>query len=178
MASYKLDQNVSVFETNIRILGGLLSAHILALDRRRLGITEAFLNIPPHLPYDGKLLDLAVDLGDRLIPAFDTKTGIPYGTVNLLKGVPPKETPISSLAGAGTLYLELGLLSSLSKDPKYAEISRVGMIELFSRRNKKTDLFGAHIDTKTGSWTEAHAGIGSNADSKLQTKARRRQFNV
>ena len=45
MASYKLDQNVSVFETNIRILGGLLSAHILALDRRRLGITEAFLNI-------------------------------------------------------------------------------------------------------------------------------------
>ena len=66
MASYKLDQNVSVFETNIRILGGLLSAHILALDRRRLGITEAFLNIPPHLPYDGKLLDLAVDLGDRV----------------------------------------------------------------------------------------------------------------
>ena len=178
MASYKLDQNVSVFETNIRILGGLLSAHILALDRRRLGITEAFLNIPPHLPYDGKLLDLAVDLGDRLIPAFDTKTGIPYGTVNLLKGVPPKETTISSLAGAGTLYLELGLLSSLSKDPKYAEISRVGMIELFSRRNKKTDLFGAHIDTKTGSWTEAHAGIGSNADSKLQTKAQCRQFNV
>ena len=52
------------------------------------------------------------------------------------------------------------------------------MIELFSRRNKKTDLFGAHIDTKTGSWTEAHAGIGSNADSKLQTKARRRQFNA
>lgn len=165
MASYKLDQNISVFETNIRILGGLLSAHILALDRRELGITEAFLNSPPHLPYDGKLLDLALDLGDRLIPAFETKTGIPYGTVNLMKGVPPKETSISSLAGAGTLYLELGLLSSLSRDPKYAEISRRGMVELFSRRNKKTDLFGAHIDTKTGSWTEAHAGIGSNADS-------------
>ena len=178
MASYRIDQNVSVFETNIRILGGLLSAHILALDRRRLGITEAFLNTPPHLPYDGKLLDLAVNLGDRLIPAFDTKTGIPYGTVNLLKGVPPKETPISSLAGAGTLYLELGLLSSLSKDPKYAEISRRGMIELFSRRNKKTDLFGAHIDTKSGSWTEAHAGVGSNADSKLQTETRCRQLHA
>jgi hypothetical protein len=45
----------------------------------------------------------------------------------------------------------------LSRDPKYAEISRRGMVELFSRRNKKTDLFGAHIDTKTGSWTEAHS---------------------
>ena len=82
MASYKLDQNISVFETNIRILGGLLSAHILALDRRELGITEAFLNSPPHLPYDGKLLDLALDLGDRLIPAFETKTGQRYFTNN------------------------------------------------------------------------------------------------
>ena len=168
MASFNIDQNVSVFETNIRILGGLLSGHILSLDRRKLGVAEAFVEEPPHLPYDGKLLDLAVDLGDRLLPAFVTKTGISYGTVNLISGVPPQETSISSLAGAGSLYLEMGLLSSLTGDPKYAAASRRGMKELFSRRNSKTDLFGAHIDTKTGSWTEPHAGIGSNADSYFE----------
>jgi mannosidase alpha-like ER degradation enhancer 2 len=165
MANFEIDQNVSVFETNIRILGGLLSGHLLALDRRNLGITETFLEVPPNLPYDGRLLELAEDVGRRLLPAFVTKTGIPYGTVNLMSGVPPRETSISSLAGAGSLYLELGLLSALTKNTKFAEVSRRGMIELFSRRNKKTDLLGAHIDTRTGRWTEPHAGIGSNADS-------------
>ena len=60
----------------------------------------------------------------EFLPAFDTKTGIPYGTVNLLKGV-TKETTISSLAGAGTLYLELGLLSSLTKDPSMQMVALV-----------------------------------------------------
>lgn len=50
-----------VFETNIRILGGLLSAHLLAT----------------YPGYDGSLLRLAKDLGDRLLPAFRTPTGTP-----------------------------------------------------------------------------------------------------
>ncbi len=29
----------------------------------------------------------AYDLGKRLLPAFDTPTGIPYGHINLLTGV-------------------------------------------------------------------------------------------
>jgi len=77
------DQIVSVFETNIRVLGGLLSAHLLA----------------NYSDYDGSLLRLARDLGDRLLPAFDTPTGIPYGSVNLRYGVPKNETPITCTAG-------------------------------------------------------------------------------
>ena len=44
---------------------------------------------PPvhHVPgYRGELLALALDLGWRLLKAFDTPTGIPYGAVNLLHG--------------------------------------------------------------------------------------------
>ncbi len=68
--NFDKDLNVSVFETNIRILGGLISAHLLASES------------PQLLPeYDGKMLDLAIDIADRLMPAFQTKTGIPYGTV-------------------------------------------------------------------------------------------------
>jgi ER degradation enhancer, mannosidase alpha-like 2 len=50
---------------------------------------------------------LAVDLGERLLPAFVTPTGIPYGTVNLRYGVPVGETEIASTAGAGTLQSTL-----------------------------------------------------------------------
>lgn len=73
--------------------------------------------------YNGQLLNLALDLGKRLLPAFDTPTGIPYGTValplplafcrcyseflsvvfqvNLRYGVPPQEIDVTCLAGAG-----------------------------------------------------------------------------
>jgi hypothetical protein len=75
--SFDIDICVSVFETNIRVMGGLLSAHVLASD--------ASLRLMPT--YDGCLLDMALDLGERLLPAFDTPTGIPYGTVNMRNGV-------------------------------------------------------------------------------------------
>jgi hypothetical protein len=42
----------------------------------------------PKYEYNNELLTLAIDLGERLLPAFNTKTGIPYGTVNLMYGVP------------------------------------------------------------------------------------------
>lgn len=54
---------VSVFETTIRVLGGLLSAY--------------------DLSGDGVFLNKARELGDRLLGAFDTPSGIPYGHVDL-----------------------------------------------------------------------------------------------
>eukprot|EP00897_Mesotaenium_endlicherianum_P005501 jgi/Mesen1/497/ME000104S10588 len=44
--------------------------------------------------YDGELLRLAEDLGHRLLPAFDTPTGIPYGSINLKHGVAHDETTV------------------------------------------------------------------------------------
>ena len=51
---------------------------------------------------------------DRLLPAFDTPTGMPYGTVNLRTGVPEGETPITCTAGVGTYIVEFGTLSRLT----------------------------------------------------------------
>jgi len=71
------DVNVSLFETNIRMLGGLLSAHLLiTLHGEVAGLSRSFIE-----SYDGSLLRLAVDLADRLLVAFNTPTGMPYGTV-------------------------------------------------------------------------------------------------
>ena len=59
--SFDVDLKVNVFEANIRLLGGLLSAHLLASDAS-LGLMQK--------KYSGELLDLAVDLGKRLMVAF------------------------------------------------------------------------------------------------------------
>ncbi|MFL6254669.1 MAG: glycoside hydrolase family 47 protein, partial [Pyrinomonadaceae bacterium] len=64
--SFDKDIYVQNFEITIRHLGGLISAYQLTNDRR--------------------LLRLAEDLGTRLLPAFESKTGIPYRFVNLRNG--------------------------------------------------------------------------------------------
>lgn len=71
--SFDVDTKPQIFETNIRVLGGLLSAHIFA---NRTGQ-------PFHLPwYQGELLSMAHDLGERFLPAFSTPTGLPYARVS------------------------------------------------------------------------------------------------
>jgi len=106
----RFDKNktVSVFETTIRMLGGLLSAHLIASDSSTgMQVT----------PYHNELLHLAEDLGRRMLPAFETPTGIPFGSVNLVHGVSDDESQVTSTAGGGTLTLEFGVLSRLTGDP-------------------------------------------------------------
>lgn len=125
--NFDADINVSVFETNIRIVGGLLSAHLLS--------HKAGVDLEPGWPCNGPLLRLAEDVAKRLLPAFDTRTGMPYGTVNLRHGVPPKETTITSVAGAGTYIVEFGTLSRLTGDPVYEEAALNALYALFNHRS-------------------------------------------
>lgn len=125
-----------------------------------------------HWVYDGFLLELAVDIGTRLLSAFDTPTGIPYGTVHLQYGVPLGETPIASLAGGGTLSLEFELLSRLSGDERFGKAAKLATRALSRHRSENLNLLGKHIDTRTGSWTETLSGIGSNSDSFIEYLAK------
>ncbi|RHZ23257.1 hypothetical protein DYB37_001309 [Aphanomyces astaci] len=158
-ATFDLDTEVSVFETTIRVLGGLLSAHLFAVDP-----TLQLYSNTSEPAYSGGLLALAADLGDRLLPAFVTPTGIPFGTVNLRRGVPKGETSVASTAGAGSLSIEFTMLSILTKNPIYAQAARQAVRGLFFRRSA-LGLVGKHIDTATGEWTETSSGPGSNSDS-------------
>ncbi|KAJ4422267.1 hypothetical protein N0V82_003128 [Gnomoniopsis sp. IMI 355080] len=100
---FDLDSKVQVFETVIRGVGGLLSAHLFAVGELPINgyhpTTSATsdpddpLELPPiswpnGLEYDGQLLRLALDLAKRLLPAFYTTTGMPYPRVNLRHGIP------------------------------------------------------------------------------------------
>ncbi len=56
--------------------------------------------------YSGGLLRLATDLGDRLLPAFGTPSGIPLSWVNLRK-VSFESLSLLSAAAADSMYHNL-----------------------------------------------------------------------
>ena len=119
---------------------------------------------PASAPYRDQLLPLAADLGRRLLPAFDSPSGIPYGTVNLRHGVSSSESEVASTAGAGSLALEFGVLSMLTGDQRYARLAYGAAQRLFSARSA-AGLVGKHVNIRSLGWTERTAGIGYNADS-------------
>ena len=146
-----LDRKVSVFETNIRILGGLISSHQLAV--KYLSDT-----------YKGHLLDLAVSTAEALLPAFDTPTGIPFNEVNLKHGVNIKAGHATCPAAAGTLLIEFGMLSVLTGDCKYQEVAANAFENIWKLRSRY-NLFGTILDILNGKWGFSEADIGASHDS-------------
>ncbi|XP_037977971.2 ER degradation-enhancing alpha-mannosidase-like protein 3 isoform X1 [Plutella xylostella] len=149
---------VSVFETNIRILGGLLSAHVLAS------------RLKPEVPalqwYAGELLSMAEDLGKRLLPAFNTSTGIPHGRVNLRHGLRGlAESRETCTACAGTMILEMAALSRLTGDPLYEQKAHKAMDRLWKIRHRTSDLMGTVINIHSGDWVRKDSGVGAGIDS-------------
>ncbi|KAI9515693.1 ER degradation-enhancing alpha-mannosidase-like protein 2 [Dissostichus eleginoides] len=156
---FDVDVNASVFETNIRVVGGLLSAHLLS--------GRAGMQLEPGWPCSGPLLRMADDAARKLLPAFQTPTGMPYGTVNLLKGVSPTETPVTCTAGVGTFILEFATLSRLTGDPTFENAARQALRALWKTRSD-IGLVGNHIDILSKKWVAQDAGIGAGVDSYFE----------
>ncbi|KAK6390165.1 hypothetical protein LTR65_005765 [Meristemomyces frigidus] len=190
---FDLDSKVQVFETNIRGVGGLLSAHLFAAgDLPIRGYTpvweeDGFGNRATDwrdgFVYDGQLLRLAHDLASRLLPAFNTPTGLPYPRVNLRHGIPfyrdalegfcrvdgtssdPREITETCSAGAGSLVLEFTTLSRLTGDPRFEALAKRAFWAVWERRSA-IGLIGGGIDAESGQWTiPPLAGIGAGIDS-------------
>mmetsp|Transcript_34240 Transcript_34240/g.78128 ORF Transcript_34240/g.78128 Transcript_34240/m.78128 type:complete len:509 (-) Transcript_34240:63-1589(-) len=156
--SFDRQKTVSVFETNIRVLGGLISGHMLAANKE--------LDLMPG--YKGQLLKLAKSLGKRLLKAFKkSPIGIPFGSVNLKSGVHKLETSVSATATGGTILLEFGLLSNLTGDRKYMDAAMKATRGLWDRRSS-LDLMGSHIDVKTGAWVYMDSGVAGGIDSLFE----------
>lgn len=162
---FNVNITVSVFETNIRILGGLLAAHMFASDPEsclygcaRAVPGDASSPIIRKKEYDGFLLRLASDLASRLLPAFDTPTGIPYGSINLKYGVKKGESTVVCTAAASTFILEFGLLSRLTGHGQYERCARKATRAIFALRSN-IGLVGAHVDVITGKWTQVRSHL-------------------
>ncbi|CAI2174560.1 11956_t:CDS:10 [Funneliformis geosporum] len=154
--SFDVNSKVQVFEVNIRALGALLSAHLFATDPRFGFVIEGYTN---------ELLNLAHDLGKRLLPAFHhSKTGIPYARVNLKYGVSKYETHETCTAAAGTLIIEFGVLSRLTNDTRFEDVAKQALFGLWNRRTD-LNLLGNVINLQTGQWIYKAASTGSGIDS-------------
>ncbi|MEO8362205.1 MAG: glycoside hydrolase family 47 protein [Vicinamibacteria bacterium] len=148
--SFDQDFEVKNFEITIRILGGLLSSYQLTNDKR--------------------LLTLADDLGTRLLPVFNSPTGLPYMFVNLKTG---KTSGIeSNPAEIGTLILEFGTLSKLTGKDVYFTKAKKALVELYKRRDPKTGLIGSSINVETGKWISTSSHIGGGIDSYYEYLAK------
>jgi mannosidase alpha-like ER degradation enhancer 2 len=140
--SFDQDIYVKNFEITIRLLGGLLSNYQLSGDKR--------------------LLTLAQDLGNRLLPAFDSPTGMPYVFVNLKTGKTRGE--VSNPAEIGTLLLEFGTLSKLTGNPVYYDKAKRALVAVYDRRSK-IGLVGTTINVETGKWIDPTSHISGMIDS-------------
>ncbi|VDP12056.1 unnamed protein product [Onchocerca flexuosa] len=160
-----MDVNVSVFETNIRVIGGLLSAHMLSGRVKEM-------ELEPGWPCSGPLLRLAERFIQKLIPAFKSATGMPYGTINLKYGLHRNETAITCTAGIGTMLLEFVSTNILFLgNPQYEQIALKALDALWKLRSP-LNLVGNHINVETGEWTATDAGIGAGVDSYFEYLAK------
>ena len=140
--SFDKDIYVQNFEVTIRLLGGLLSSFELTNDKR--------------------LLLLAEDLGNRLLPVFDSPTGIPYRFINLKTG--KTRGAETNPAEAGTLLIEFGTLSKLTHRPIFYDKAKRALVEIYNRRSS-IGLVGTRIDVETGKWTDTDSHISGAIDS-------------
>src|SRR2546421_111270 len=111
--SFDKDIYVQNFEVTIRLLGGLLSSYQLTGDKR--------------------LLHLAEDLGNRLLPVFEAPTGLPYRYANLRTG--KVRGNVTNPAEAGTLLIEFGTLSRLTHRPVFFEKAKRALVGIYNRRS-------------------------------------------
>jgi mannosidase alpha-like ER degradation enhancer 2 len=140
--SFDKDFYVQNFEITIRLLGGLLSSYELTGDKR--------------------LLRLAEDLGNRLLPVFNTPTGLPYRFVNLKTGKVRGE--VTNPAEAGTLLIEFGTLAKYTHKPHFYDFAKRALLETYRRRSP-IGLVGTWINVDTGEWKDSDSHISGAIDS-------------
>jgi len=140
--NFNQDIYVKDFEITIRLMGGLISSYELTGDKR--------------------LLELADDLGHRMMPMFDSPTGMPYEYVNLRTGA--VRGAGSNPAEVGSMLLEYGMLARLTGKQEYYDAAKRALVALY-KRSSPIGLVGAGIDIETGKWTNPTAGIMGGIDS-------------
>ncbi|KAF2800182.1 glycoside hydrolase family 47 protein [Melanomma pulvis-pyrius CBS 109.77] len=153
---YEQDQDVNTFETTIRMLGGLLSAHYLS--KLLPGVSSG---------RDHVYLSKAVDLANRLLGAYDSPSGIPYASIHLASRrgiVSHADGGASSTAEATTLQLEMKYLSNITGNDIYWRKAEKVM-EVVDGIGMPDGLVPIFIAPHLGRFTTREIRLGSRGDS-------------
>lgn len=148
--NFDVNIDLSVFETNIRYVGGLLSIY--------------------SLTKDSMYLDKAVQIADRLLPAFDTPSGIPLSNINLQTGYARNHDwayNSAILSEFGSMHMEFVYLTHLTGDQKYLEkVNRIR--DVIKKAVPRPDgLYNNYMNTDSGQWLArpTHVSMGALGDS-------------
>ncbi|KAK3336476.1 endoplasmic reticulum mannosyl-oligosaccharide 1,2-alpha-mannosidase [Cercophora scortea] len=158
------DQDVNTFETTIRMLGGLLSAHYLSTEFPDMAPIS---DDDPGKPGEDLYLEKAKDLADRLVAAFESPSGIPYASVNLgtLRGlISHDDMGASSTAEATTLQLEFKYLAKLTGEKLFWDKAEK-VIQLVDDNGAEDGLAPIYIYATTGEFRGHNIRLGSRGDS-------------
>ncbi|KAB8234048.1 glycoside hydrolase family 47 protein [Aspergillus alliaceus] len=154
--TYNQDQDVNTFETTIRMLGGLLSAHYLSTLLPDVSSRRDYI-----------YLSKAVDLADRLLSAYESRSGIPFASVNIgtLRGLPSHaDGGASSTAEATTVQLEMKYLAHLTGNETYwRKAERV--MKVIDDQQMQDGLLPIFVHPDTGHFTHPEIRLGSRGDS-------------
>lgn len=146
--TFDRDADYNTFETTIRILGGLLSAYHLS------GGDELYLT-------------RARDLADRMLPVFDTASGLPLSMINLQKrqGVQDKDNQgLVSTAEVSTIQLEFRYLAELTDEDTYWKKAEQVMAVIKAAR-LPPGLASIFMDVREGRFVTSAVRLGSRGDS-------------
>ena len=136
----------SVFETNIRYIGGLLSL---------FSITG-----------EAVFRDKAYDIANKLLPAFDTPTGIPNSAVYMdgKSRTYPWNNGASILSEFGTLNLEFNYLTDTVGDPTFRN-KMTAIMKNVKNARRADGLYNNLLNPQTGRMGREHVSMGSLGDS-------------
>jgi len=142
--------NVSVFEVNIRCLGGLLSAY--------------------HLTKDPFFLEQAKILGDHLLVAFDSPNGLPYTWLRFLANKKSNSDWTGGhviLSEFGSVQLEFAYLSQVTKNTTYYEKALSIYAKLIKHQpaDKLYPVFARNDSPEITFSESARVGVGALSDS-------------
>ncbi|KAJ7761488.1 glycoside hydrolase [Mycena maculata] len=146
--SFERNATFNTFETTIRVLGGLLSAYHLSGE-------------------DPIYLEKAIELADRIIPAFNTPSGLPLTNINLAlrEGlIDPNWPEFVSSAEVATLQLEMRYLSRLSGNSIYWEKAEAVM-HIIKHALMPHGLASIFMNWQNGQFVISAMRLGSRADS-------------
>ena len=162
--NYTQNHDVNTFETTIRMLGGLLSAHYLSTEFPELAPLE---DDDVGKPGEDLYIEKATDLADRILGAFSSKSGVPYASVNLetRKGIPSHaDGGASSTAEAASLQLEFKYLAMLMGEHIFWEAAEK-VIQVIDDNGMEDGLLPIYIHPDTGTFRGNNIRLGSRGDS-------------
>ncbi|KFY22953.1 hypothetical protein V493_06202 [Pseudogymnoascus sp. VKM F-4281 (FW-2241)] len=156
----KTDDQVSLFETTIRYLGGMISGYDL--------LKGPLAHLVPDNKNIESLLTQSKNLADQMKFAFNTPSGVPANTLNL-EAQTTDGSETNGLATIGTLVLEWTRLSDLTGDDEYAELSQRGESHLLRPKPEENvpfpGLVGTNVNLTSGEFVDDRGGWGGGDDS-------------